>query len=98
MLTFLRRALTIVEATDSEKGAQTVLEQIEIDPRVCNGNPVVRGTRVPVAVILDHLAAGQSWESILEGFPELSREDIVAVLGFARQLVENTEIVPAQVS
>ena len=75
-----------------------MLEQIEIDPRVCNGNPVVRGTRIPVAVILDHLAAGQSWESILEGFPELSREDIVAVLGFARQLVENTEIVPAQVS
>ena len=97
-LTLPRRPLMIIETTDSDKGVQAVLEQIEIDPRVCNGNPVVRGTRIPVAVILDHLAAGESWQSILNGFPELSREDIVAVLGFARHLVENTEIVPAQVS
>lgn len=84
--------------TASNKGSQPVLERIEIDPRVCGDNPVVRGTRIPVAVILDHLAAGESWQSILKGFPELSREDIVAVLGFARHLVEHTEIVPVQVS
>ena len=73
-----------------------MLNRIEIDPRVCNGNPVVRGTRIPVAVILDHLAAGESWDSILRGFPELSREDIAAALVFAREFIEHTEIVPAQ--
>jgi uncharacterized protein (DUF433 family) len=71
-----------------------MLQQIEVNPRVCNGNPVIRGTRIPVAVILDHLAAGESWESILHGFPELTRDDIAAALVFAREFIEHTEIVP----
>lgn len=75
-----------------------MLDRIEINPRVCNGNPVVHGTRIPVAVILDHLAAGEDWDSILRGFPELSREDIVAALVFAREFIEHTEIVPAKTS
>jgi uncharacterized protein (DUF433 family) len=68
-------------------------DRIEINPRVCNGNPVILGTRIPVAVILDHLAADETWESILEGFPELAREDIAAALVFAREFIEHTEIV-----
>jgi uncharacterized protein (DUF433 family) len=68
-------------------------DRIEINPRVCNGNPVIRGTRIPVAVILDHLAADETWDSILEGFPELTRQDIAAALAFARGLIEHTEIV-----
>lgn len=70
-----------------------MLQRIEIDPRVCNGTPVVRGTRMPVAVVLEHLSAGESWESVLAGFPELSREDIAAALDFAREFIEHTEIV-----
>jgi uncharacterized protein (DUF433 family) len=70
-------------------------DRIEINPRVCNGNPVIRGTRIPVAVILDHLATGETWESVLEGFPELAREDIAAALVFARDFIEHTEIVAA---
>ncbi len=72
-----------------------MLERIEIDPRRCGGTPVVKGTRIPVAVILDQLANGESWESLLEGYPELTREDIQAVLLFAKSSVERTEIVPA---
>ncbi len=75
-----------------------MLDRIELDPRVCNGSPVIRGTRIPVAVILDHLAAGEPWDAILAGFPELSREDIAAALVFARQLIERTEIVGAPTS
>jgi uncharacterized protein (DUF433 family) len=75
-----------------------VFERIEINPRVCNGNPVIRGTRIPVTVILDHLSAGESWDSVLRGFPELKSEDIVAALVFARQFIESTEIVPAATS
>jgi uncharacterized protein (DUF433 family) len=70
-------------------------DRIEMDPRVCNGSPVIRGTRIPVAVILDHLAEGQPWEAVLAGFPELTREDIAAALAFARQMIERTETVVA---
>ena len=45
---------------------------IEIDPRVCAGKPVIRGTRIPVAMILDQLADDESWESLLRGYPELT--------------------------
>ena len=72
-----------------------MFDRIEMNARVCNGNPVIRGTRIPVAVVLDHLAAGETWESILEGFPELTREDISAALVFAREFIEHTEIVAA---
>ena len=73
-------------------------ERIELDPRVCRGRPVIKGTRIPVEVILDQLADGESWESILAGYPELTRQDIQAVLRFARESVvcsEFTESTPA---
>jgi uncharacterized protein (DUF433 family) len=72
-----------------------MLDRIEIDPRRCAGTPVIRGTRIPVAVILDQLAAGDSWESLLEGYPGLVREDIQAAILFAKASVEHTEIIPA---
>jgi uncharacterized protein (DUF433 family) len=72
-----------------------MLERIEIDPRRCGGSPVIKGTRIPVAVILDHLAAGQSWESILARFPGLTADDVRAAIEFAKASVEMTEIIPA---
>jgi uncharacterized protein (DUF433 family) len=71
-------------------------DRIEIDPRRCGGTPVVKGTRIPVAVILDELASGETWDSLLKGYPELSREDIQAVLLFAKASVEHTDIIPAE--
>ncbi|HUT13839.1 MAG TPA: DUF433 domain-containing protein [Thermoguttaceae bacterium] len=68
-------------------------DRIEIDPRRCGGAPVIKGTRIPVAVILDQLAAGETWESLLEGYPALSREDIRAALLFAKALVEGKEVI-----
>jgi uncharacterized protein (DUF433 family) len=73
-----------------------MLERIEIDPRRCGGSPVVKGTRIPVTVILEQLAGGDTWESLLEGYPELTREDIQTVLLFAKASVEHTEILPAE--
>ena len=67
-------------------------ERIEIDPRVCEGRPVIRGTRIPVEVILGQLAEGESWDSILAGYPELKQEDIQAVLRFAQETVVHSEI------
>ena len=70
-------------------------DRIEINPRVCGGKPVIKGTRIPVVVLLDQLAAGESWESILNGFPELTREDLQAAVNYAKAAVERTDIIPA---
>lgn len=70
-----------------------MLERIEISPRVCGGKPVIAGTRIPVTVIIEQLADGESWESILEGYPEISRDDIRAALEYAKSAIEHTEIV-----
>jgi uncharacterized protein (DUF433 family) len=58
-------------------------DRIEINPRVCGGRPVIKGTRIPVEVILGQLAEGESWEALLEGYPELGRADIQAALRHA---------------
>jgi len=67
-------------------------ERIELNPRVCNGKPVIRGTRIPVSVILEQIAEGESWEAILAGYSELTREDIQAALLYARSSLEHTDI------
>lgn len=74
-----------------------MMSRIEINPRICGGKPVIRGTRIPVMVVLELLAAGESWRSILEGYPEMSQEDLEAVLLFAKDSVEHTEIEPLPV-
>lgn len=67
-------------------------ERIEIDPRVCGGQPVIRGTRISVAALLEQLEEGESWEPILRGYPELTRAGIRAVLASARQSILHTEV------
>ena len=55
-----------------------IADRIEIDPRVCNGKPVIKGTRIPVSVILELVATGVSWVEVLSDYPELKQEDIQA--------------------
>ena len=52
-------------------------------PDVCNGQPTVRGTRITVQTVLDFLAAGDGIEDVLEGYPGLTREDVLACLAYA---------------
>ncbi|MBI5602251.1 MAG: DUF433 domain-containing protein [Deltaproteobacteria bacterium] len=68
------------------------LNRIEINPRVCNGRPVIKGTRIPISVILEQIAEGESWEIILAGYPELKREDLQAALFYARESIDHTEV------
>jgi uncharacterized protein (DUF433 family) len=73
-------------------------DRIEMEPRVCGGRPVIKGTRIPVEVIVGQLAEGESWEAVLEGYPELTRADIQAALRFAQASVvhaEMTDLAPA---
>ena len=67
-------------------------DRIEFNPRVCGGRPVIKGTRIPVEVILGQLAEDESWEALLKGYPELTRVDIQATLRFAEANVVNTEV------
>jgi uncharacterized protein (DUF433 family) len=67
-------------------------ERIEINPRVCGGQPVIKGTRISVATILEQLATAESWDALLQGYPEMTRADIQAALQYARQSILHTEI------
>lgn len=60
--------------------------RIEINPLICHGKPVIRGTRVMVATILGALAAGDSKESILQDYPGIDSGDLDAALQFACEL------------
>lgn len=64
-------------------------ERIVIDPAVCNGRPVVKGTRITVQTIVEFLAAGDSVEDVLEEYPALTREDVTACLGWVSRLMGN---------
>lgn len=61
-------------------------EHITVDPEVCHGKACIRGTRVPVAVVLDNLAAGLSAEEIVESYPPVTVEAVRAVLAYAADL------------
>ena len=63
----------------------TTIDRIELNTRVCNGRPVIKGTRIPVTVILEQIAESESWDTLLSGYPELKKEDIQAALLYARQ-------------
>ena len=56
------------------------------DPNICGGEPCIKDTRIPVHVILSHLAAGEDYDTILKNFPRLEREDILACLKYAAYL------------
>ena len=67
-------------------------EHIEVNPAVCHGKPVIRGTRIMVRNILGSLAGGDSIEDILANYPEITREDITAAIEYAIELVDDTQI------
>jgi len=60
-------------------------ERVVIDPKICHGKPVIRGTRTPVAIVVGSLAGGMSFEEIQREY-DLTAEDIGAALAFAANL------------
>jgi uncharacterized protein (DUF433 family) len=68
-------------------------ERIEMNPDIMGGKPVVRGTRVPVELILRKLGAGMPPESILVDHPRLTRDDIHAAQAFAADYLADEDIV-----
>lgn len=58
-------------------------KRIEINPKILLGKPVFRGTRIPLYVILDLLAEGESVQEIIKAYPDLTEEDVRAAIRFA---------------
>ena len=59
------------------------LDRITTDASVCHGKPVIRGMRYPVQMLLELLASGMSLEEVLDDYPDLERDDLLAALQFA---------------
>ena len=68
-------------------------DRIEINPAVMLGKPVIRGTRVPVELILRKLSEGATQEDLLDAYPRLTRADIQAALAYAADSVAHETIV-----
>ncbi len=65
------------------------MNRIVIDPDICNGQPVVLGTRIAARTVLEFLAAGDSVEDVLEEYPSLTREDVLACIGLSSELMKH---------
>jgi uncharacterized protein (DUF433 family) len=66
----------------------TLLGRITIDPDICHGKPVIRNRRYPVEAILEYLSAGDTFEDLLEEFPDLEREDLQACIEYATRALK----------
>ena len=71
-----------------------ILERITANPKIFGGKPIIRGRRLAVEHVLGMLAAGDTAETILEGYPWLESEDIKACLVYARRLVGHERVEP----
>ena len=73
---------------------EELLARITVNPRIFGGKPIIRGRRLAVEHVLGMLAAGDSPQTILEGYPWLEMADIQACLVYARRLVGHERVAP----
>lgn len=71
----------------------TLTDRIEMNPRVMLGKPVLRGTRIPVELVLRKLSEGASEADLLDAYPPLTRDDIHAAIRFAADTIAHEEVV-----
>jgi uncharacterized protein (DUF433 family) len=63
-----------------------LLQRISVDPNICFGKPCIRGTRIWVSLILDFLAAGMTVEEIIEEYPHLTTQDVLAAIAYGAEM------------
>ena len=69
-------------------------ERVSIDPQIHHGDPCIRGTRIPVSIIVGSIADGLSLEEVREAYPQVSAEDIRAALAYAAEVLRTEVILP----
>ena len=67
-------------------------ECIAVDPQICSGQPVIRGTRIMVKNILGMVAGGYTLDRIVQAYPELTAQDVSAALEYAAQVVAEEQV------
>ncbi len=71
----------------------TITDRIEVNPKVMMGKPVIRGTRIPVELILRKISKGANERDLIDAYPRLRREDIQAALRYAADTLAHEETV-----
>lgn len=74
--------------------SDTYLERISINPKVMVGKPAIRGTRIPVELIVRRIGQGMTTDEMLQEYPRLTIEDIYAALLYAAAVVANEDVFP----
>lgn len=65
------------------------MRQIVIDPAICNGQPILEGTRITAGTVLEFLSAGDSIDDLLAEYPALTRDDVLACLAYSARLMKH---------
>jgi uncharacterized protein (DUF433 family) len=73
----------------------TIHGRIEVNPNVMLGKPVIRGTRIPVELVLRKLAEGATEDDILEAYPHIVQDDVRAAIAYAADVIAREELVVA---
>ncbi len=71
-----------------------VADRVELNPKIMMGKPVIRGTRIPVELILRRLSEGASERELLDAYPQLQKEDIKAALAYAADTIAHERLMP----
>ena len=69
-------------------------ERISVDPDIHHGDPCIKGTRIPVRILVGSLADGMTFVQILENYPQLTEADIFAALGYAAEVLRQDVLLP----
>ena len=67
---------------------ENLLERVVVDPKILAGKPVIRGTRIPVYLVVELMAAGTNVNDVVKEYPELQEDDVKAALLYASRLLE----------
>ena len=77
---------------------EDLLKRIVVDPEIMAGKPIIRGTRIPVNLILKLLGKGMTIKEILEDYPHLTKEDIQAALLYGAEVIANEDVLPSSIA
>jgi|YelNatPaOPRAMG01_1025707.scaffolds.fasta_scaffold174022_1 uncharacterized protein (DUF433 family) len=75
-------------------GMEDWRSRITVDPKILTGKPIIKGTRIAVEFILDLLANGWTVDDILRNYPQLKREDVIAALKYAAEVLKEERVYP----
>lgn len=68
-------------------------DRVTVDPNVLTGKPIIRGTRISVEQLMDRLSDGWSMEQILESYPRITREDVLAAIAFVTEVFREEDYI-----